>query len=214
MQTEECPDDSSNSNSQRSNNSSYNEEERKEREQYKILKQSLKALQERAQTNPSVEYAQNQNISQGENSDDQNLVENEGNESILLTDDKVRPQSSLAIVDNSYIQSSICDAKSNTSKSDDNEKLIDSLINDEDIVENEEVKFQEENAIQSIGQHLSSSTQQLTERVLEKKKQTQQLLNRKLQNKNSMENTQKQNTSRPGSISNFLQLNGPNPNQK
>lgn len=56
MQAEECPDDSSENISQRSN-SSYNEEERKEREQYKILKQSLKALQERAQTNPSVEYA-------------------------------------------------------------------------------------------------------------------------------------------------------------
>lgn len=74
-----------------------------------------------------------------------NQIENDGNESILLTDDKNRPQSSLAIVDNSYIQSSICDAKSNSNESTNNEKLIDSLINDEDILQhNEEIKYQED----------------------------------------------------------------------
>lgn len=74
-----------------------------------------------------------------------NQIENDDNESILLTDDKNRPQSSLAIVDNSYIQSSICDAKSNSNESTNNEKLIDSLINDEDILQhNEEIKYQED----------------------------------------------------------------------
>lgn len=138
MQTGECPDDSSENISNRSS-SQENEEERKEREQYKILKQSLKALQERAQSNPKVDFTQ------GENSDDQNQIEIQNDESILLTDDKNRPQSSLAIVDNSYIQSSICDAKSNNSnESTNNEKLIDSLINDEDISQqNEEIKVQE-----------------------------------------------------------------------
>jgi len=80
-------------------------------------------------------------------------MEHEDRESILLTDDKNRPQSSLAIVDHSYIQSSICDAKSNHSnESTNNEKLIDSLINDEDPLQHdEEIKFQEESAIQQIG---------------------------------------------------------------